>query len=119
LQRVGGFSSSSLFFLLNGALMPKIKRELEYRFLYTLGLKGTIRILKFLKKHGKGQYKDLLELDLIVSTLNDRVRTLIKMGLISHNITLIEKREEWYTLTKKGKKVLNLVLKLEKVIKEQ
>jgi len=99
--------------------MPKIKRELEYRFLYTLGLKGTIRILKYLKKHKKGQYKDLLKLELIVSTLNDRVRTLIKMGLISHNITLIEKREEWYELTEKGEKTLKLVLELEKVIKEQ
>lgn len=98
--------------------MSKPRIEIEYRFLYTLGLKGTIRILKYLKKHGKGQYKDLLELDLIVSTLNDRVRTLIKMGLISHNITLLEKREEWYELTEKGSEVLKLVLELEKIIKE-
>ena len=99
--------------------MIKIRREIQYRFLYTLGLKGSIKILKYLKENGKGQYKNLLELDLIVSTLNWRVRKLIGLGLISHNITLIEKRVEWYELTDKGKKVLNLVQKLEKVIKDQ
>ena len=96
-----------------------MRREIEYRFLYTLGLKGAVKILKYLKEHGKGQYKDLIKLDLIVSTLNERVRQLIEMGLISHNITLLEKRREWYTLTEKGEKALKLVLESEKVIKEQ
>jgi len=95
--------------------------ERKYDLFYILGLKGTIQILKYLREHKKAQYKDLRSVGLSIHLLNDRLRQLLKLNLISHHLVLKrrQKRKEWYELTEKGKKILKLILELEKIVRNQ
>ncbi|KYK32229.1 MAG: winged helix-turn-helix transcriptional regulator [Theionarchaea archaeon] len=92
--------------------------EQEYDLFYVLGLKATLRILKYLKEHKKAQYRDLRSVGISIHVLNDRLKQLLKLDLVSHHLVLKrgQKRKEWYELTEKGKKVLKLILELEKIM---
>ncbi len=71
-----------------------------------LGSKGTFAILRCLHEHGTRQYKDLMEF-VNIPTLNDRLRRLLQLKLIEHHLERVNTRKEWYSLTEKGKQVLN------------
>ena len=75
-------------------------------FLKMIGLKGTMPILHYLNEKGEAQYTDLMKLINVVS-LNTRLKQLLHFRLIQHNMERLELRREWYTVTEKGRKVLN------------
>jgi DNA-binding HxlR family transcriptional regulator len=73
-----------------------------------LGAKGTLEILKFLdgkKEVQHGQIREIIH----THTLNIRIRELVEFELIQHHLNKSERRHEWYTLTEKGKKVLEVL----------
>lgn len=97
--------------------MGEAKRE--YEFLYILGLRGAIRILYYLNDHDKSRYKDLKVLKISVHTQNSRLSQLLQLKLISHHLIFEERKKiEWYEITEKGKKILEILEKLEKVIEK-
>ena len=80
----------------------------NHEFLRMFGAKGTLEILKFLdgkKEVQHGQMKEIIN----THTLNIRIRELVEFELIQHHLEKSEKRREWYTLTEKGKKVLEVL----------
>ena len=86
----------------------------EEAFLKMIGLKGTMPILHYLNEKGEAQYTDLMKLINVVS-LNTRLKQLLHFGLIQHHLERLETRREWYTTTEKGRKILeylNEILKL-------
>ena len=88
--------------------------EREEEFLKLIGSKGTIDILRYLNKHKTGQYKDLIELVNEV-TLYNRVKQLLKFSLIVHHLDKKDVRREWYEITEKGKRVLQILGTLKKL----
>ncbi|MBU7011925.1 MAG: winged helix-turn-helix transcriptional regulator [Theionarchaea archaeon] len=91
----------------------KIEIRLFFRF---IGNRETINILKMLKDGNKTQYKDLATLRIGVSSLNIRIRVLLKNGLIEHHLRRSIKKEEWYTLSEKGERILKLIEEIEEII---
>jgi len=81
-------------------------------FLRVLGLTATIEILKSIQK-GKNQYLNFFT-TASVSTINERIKQLITLGIIQHHLGREPKRKEWYTLTKRGERVLKAIVRLEK-----
>ncbi|MBU7028899.1 MAG: winged helix-turn-helix transcriptional regulator [Theionarchaea archaeon] len=81
------------------------------RFFRVLGLTSTVDLLKSIHK-GKNQYKDFLTF-MGIGTINRRLRELIKLGIIEHHFERKYKRKEWYTLTEKGKRILEAITRLE------
>jgi len=79
----------------------KAKREL----LALLESKDTKEILQYLRKQGEVQYTNF-DLSISPPTLNTRLRKLLKFGLIEHCIAKQPKRREWYEITEKGRRVL-------------
>ena len=91
-----------------------IKRTL----IEVIGLVATGEILKKVNEKGKTNYMDLKPLT-CYSTLNKRLLQLTQLGLLKHNIIRDkERREEWYTITEKGKKVLRILEQLQKLAEE-
>jgi DNA-binding HxlR family transcriptional regulator len=82
-------------------------------FLRVLGFTATVDILNSIEE-GNNQYKHFIPFASI-STLNERVKQLEALGIIEHHLAREDKRREWYTLTRKGKKVVKVITKLEKV----
>ena len=78
-------------------------------------MKETITILKMLETGKKVQYEDLTNVDLSISTLNERINELLKNCLIEHHLKRTNKKEEWYTLTEKGEKILKYVKEIEEL----
>jgi len=78
----------------------------EKEFLKMIGLKGTVPVLKFLNEKGEAHHGDFAHLVNVVS-LNTRLRQLLRFGLIEHHLERIETRREWYSITDKGRKILN------------
>lgn len=64
--------------------------------------------------HTKTQYTDLHK-TLAAYTLNCRLQELLDSKLIEHHFERKEKRREWYTITKKGRKVLHIIHKLQEL----
>ena len=71
-----------------------------------IGLKGTVPILRYMNEKGEAQYVELIRLINVVS-LNTRLKQLLHFGLIEHHLERLELRREWYSITDKGKKILN------------
>ncbi|MBU7017849.1 MAG: winged helix-turn-helix transcriptional regulator [Theionarchaea archaeon] len=82
--------------------------EKDDEFLKMLGSKGTKQILDFIHEHGTAQYRDF-QLFMNVNTLNNRLKKLLRLGILEHHLEREEKRREWYTLTDKGKKLVKLL----------
>ena len=80
-------------------------------FFRVLGLTFTLDLLKSIQE-GKNQYKDFRTF-MAVATINLRLRQLINLGIIEHHIEKKSKRKEWYTLTEKGKRILETIMRLE------
>lgn len=87
----------------------------EEEFLKMIGLKGTVPILRFLDEKKEGQYVELCHLVNVV-TLNTRLKQLLYFGLIQHHLEKKEIRREWYTITNKGKKILDHVREMLKLV---
>lgn len=81
-----------------------------------MGKKGTVDLLKMLKGKNKMQYKDLSTIDIAISILSSRINVLLRIGFIEHHLKRTVKKEEWYTLTKKGERVLNLIDEIEEIV---
>ena len=97
--------------------MTGITKETSEEFMRMIGLKGTRGILEFLNENEKGQYKDFIKFaNNHVLTL--RLRQLLVFGLIEHHLTREVKRVEWYTITEKGRKILQYLKKMEEIISE-
>ena len=80
-------------------------KENSETFLRILGLKGTKEILEYLYENERAQYKMLSEF-LNTHTLNIRLSELLGFKLIKHHFRRLDKKEEWYTITEKGRKTL-------------
>ena len=92
-----------------------MKIEVLYKI---LGLKGTIKILKYSNEHEKARYIDLSSI-ISFASLNTRLTQLETLNIIEHHFNRgKEKREEWYELTEKGKKLILIFNQLEEIIKE-
>jgi len=87
------------------------------KFFRILGLTSTIDLLKSIQE-GKNQYRDFLT-SMSMGTINRRLRELIKLGIIEHYFERKSKRKEWYTLTEKGKRILEAVIRLKKIFEEE
>lgn len=83
--------------------------------LEVLGKTGTVYILEYLSTHEKTQYKELNR-TLACHTLNCRIRELLELNLIEHHFVKKETRTEWYTITEKGKRVVEHIQKLQKIL---
>ncbi len=94
-----------------------MEEKREETFLKLLGAKGTKQILEFIGQHDTAQYRQLMGF-VNTPTLNARLRDLLIFGLICHHLERIETRREWYELTEKGKKVLQHLQEMVKLIKE-
>ncbi len=77
----------------------------ERDFLVILAYKGTMGILRHLNTHEKARYTDF-DLPVSVSTLNIRLRQLLKYNCIQHSLQREGVKKEWYTITEKGRKTL-------------
>lgn len=53
-----------------------------------------------------------------ICTLNKRVKQLLDFNLISHHLEKKDVRKEWYEITEKGKKTLEILEEMVKIIKE-
>jgi DNA-binding HxlR family transcriptional regulator len=83
-----------------------------------LGLRRTVKILKYLNEYGKARYIDLSTI-ISFASLNIRLTQLESLNLIGHHFNRgKEKREEWYELTEKGKKLILIFNQLEEIVKE-
>lgn len=86
-------------------------------FLKIIGAKGTKEILEFLDENKKGRYMCFRQFS-STHMLNIRLRQLLEFGLIKHHVVKMERKREWYTITKKGKKILHYIRKIDEVIRE-
>ncbi|MBU7028079.1 MAG: winged helix-turn-helix transcriptional regulator [Theionarchaea archaeon] len=81
-------------------------------FFRVLGLTATVDVLKSIQE-GESQYMDFAKF-MSTGTISSRIRQLISLGIIKHHFGRERKRKEWYTLTKKGKRIVKAVIRLEK-----
>lgn len=91
--------------------MKMKRRELFFKM---LGSKAAVEILQVFSTQEKVRYKDLLGL-VNTHTLNARIRDFLSYGLIEHHITREETRKEWYELTEKGMRVLEILNELAEI----
>lgn len=84
-------------------------------FLRILGLKATVDILEYVDTHDTAQYKELQEF-VSTHTLNARLQDLREYNLLEHHFVREDTRKEWYETTERGKKVLEWVSGLEKIL---
>jgi DNA-binding HxlR family transcriptional regulator len=89
----------------------------EERILKLIGSAGTKFILEYLNTHTETQYKELNR-TLVPHTLNTRLRELSDFGLVEHHFEKKERRKEWYNITERGKRVLQIIKNLESLLKE-
>ncbi|MGD2249723.1 MAG: winged helix-turn-helix transcriptional regulator [Candidatus Methanofastidiosia archaeon] len=90
----------------------------EERILKLIGSAGTKFILEYLNTHTETQYKELNR-TLAPHTLNTRLRELSNFKLVEHHFEKKEKRKEWYIITERGKRVLQIMKNLEAMVDEQ
>ncbi len=89
----------------------KINEHLS-EFSKILHLEATYEILDYLNDHGNSHHKNLRQLTSIF-TLSHRLNDLLKYTLIEHHFEKEEKRKEWYTITERGRRALQLLKRLE------
>jgi DNA-binding HxlR family transcriptional regulator len=90
-----------------------VDKESEEIFFKLISLKGTRDILNYLNEHGTAQHTNLNTL-MSAATLNARLLDLLKFGLIEHHLEKEGVRKEWYAITRKGKRILQLLAELVK-----
>ena len=90
-------------------------REKGDSFFKLISLKGTRDILNYLNEHNTAQHASLNTL-MSAATLNAKLIELLEFGLIEHHLEKEDVRKEWYTITEKGKRFLQLLADLVKII---
>ena len=90
-------------------------KEKEESFFKLISLKGTRGILNYLNEHSTAQHASLNTL-MSAATLNVKLIELLEFGLIEHHLEKEGVRKEWYTITEKGKKILQLLAEIVKII---
>lgn len=83
--------------------------------LRSLGSKNAIEVLEFLDEHGATHYRDMMDI-FNTYTLNHRLHELISFNLVEHHFERTLTRKEWYEITEKGRKVLELLKGIEAVV---
>lgn len=91
------------------------KMKIQEAFFKMLGSRAAVRILQYLGTEERVKYKDLQQF-VNTHTLNVRIKDLLNHGLIEHHLIREEIRKEWYELTQRGKKVVELLSKLIEVM---
>ena len=81
-----------------------------------LTLRHVLEILEATNEKGKMRYTDLMEH--IQQPPFLKLHELYDLGLLDHIIIRVERREEWYELTEKGKTVLQMVDEVVKIMAE-
>ena len=81
---------------------------------------GSVSIRDIMKSLQEGE-KQFMEFFSIASSKTAYVRTkeLIKMGIIENHLEKEPKRKEGYNLTERGKRILEVVIRLEKEFQEK
>lgn len=82
-----------------------------------LGRTSTKKILEFLDEHHSVGYKDLKQFASLYA-LNRILKELMDFDLIKYYYVDKGVRKEWYELTERGKKILQCLRELEKILKE-
>lgn len=77
--------------------------------------RGTGEILELLAQEGIGRYRDFTQFA-STHTINGRLKYLLRCGFIQHHFTKDDKRKEWYTITEKGRKALNILKELNRLV---
>ena len=80
-------------------------KEREERFLKLISSKRARDILTYLNEHETTQHADLNAF-INAITLNMKLHELLIFDLIEHHLDKSDMRKEWYTITEKGKKIL-------------
>ncbi|MGD2247265.1 MAG: winged helix-turn-helix transcriptional regulator [Candidatus Methanofastidiosia archaeon] len=80
-------------------------------------LKGTVFILEYLDKNEFAHFSDLND-NISDPSLASRLKELLALGLIKHYFERKTIRTEWYELTGKGKRVVQLLQKLQEECEE-
>jgi DNA-binding HxlR family transcriptional regulator len=79
--------------------------ETEKRFLNLISSKSARVILKYVNEHDTAQHTDLNAF-MNAATLTTKLNGLLTFGLINHHLDKRGIRKEWYTITEKGKQIL-------------
>lgn len=82
-----------------------VEKTIE-NFFKLISLKSTRDILTYLNEHDTVQHAELNSF-MNAATLYVRLTELLEFSLIEHHLEKILIRKEWYTITKKGRKILN------------
>ncbi len=90
--------------------------EREEQFIKFITSRGARDILKYLNKHDTAQHADL-DAFMNTSTLNTKLNELLTFGLIKHHLDKSGMRKEWYTITKKGKLILQYLDDMIKIVR--
>ena len=90
----------------------------EEKFLRVIGAAGTREILQFLDGHETVHYKELDEF-INTDTLNFRLRDFLRYNFVEHHVKRGEERKEWYTITNRGRKVLNCIEKCVSLVEDE
>jgi DNA-binding HxlR family transcriptional regulator len=77
----------------------------EEQFLKLISSKSARDILKYLNRHDTAQHADLNAF-MNAATLNTTLNELLMFDLIKHHLDKNSTRKESYTITEKGKKIL-------------
>jgi len=75
------------------------------------GLIGTWEILTYLYEHDTGSYRHFRTY-ISDSTLNIRLKQLLRFGLIEHHLTREDSKKEWYEITDTGRGVVKHLKRL-------
>ena len=79
--------------------------EREEQFIKLITSKRARDILQYLNERETAQHADL-DAFMNTSTLNMKLNELLAFDLITHHLDKSGIRKEWYTITEKGKKIL-------------
>ena len=86
--------------------LKRVKKQ--ETFFRMIGSKGAVRILQILDIEEEARYKTLQE-SLNTYTLNSRIKDLLNYDLIQHHLVREEVRKEWYELTERGRRIVELL----------
>jgi DNA-binding MarR family transcriptional regulator len=91
---------------------PQVREKIKEDFLKFLINENTRQILEFIAENGNTQYKEMMSC-INLYFLSTKLGKLLKSGLICHHFERTDRRREWYTLTDKGRRVLECLHTLE------
>jgi DNA-binding HxlR family transcriptional regulator len=90
--------------------------EREEQFLKLISSRSARDILQYLNEHDTAQHADLNAF-INTSTLNMKLNELLALDLITHHLDKSGIRKEWYTITEKGKKILQCLENMIKIVR--